>query len=127
MVIGIGTDLVEINRIQRLINEQGDRFIKRVFTPSEQKRAEASAFPASSYAKRFAAKEAFVKAIQTDEDGIAWTDIEVVNASSGAPGFILKGKALEALTSLNSKADVFLSLSDTETLAQAMVVIAVRA
>lgn len=123
MIIGIGTDIVEVSRIGRLLQEQGERFKNRVFTKMEQQKAENSSSPAQTYAKRFAAKEAFVKAIQTNRDGISWLDIEVINLPSGAPEFQLSGKALEALHKISSKATVFLSLADTKDIAQATVLI----
>ncbi len=123
MIIGLGTDIVEITRIKKLVETQGQRFKDRVFTKAEQERAEAQTNPASSYAKRFAAKEAFVKAVQTDGDGISWLDIEVINHPSGAPELKLTGKAQETLDRMSPKTRVFLSLSDTDSLGQATVII----
>lgn len=126
MIIGIGTDIVEVSRIRRLLDEQGDRFKNRVFTEAERQKADNSSFPAQTYAKRFAAKEAFVKAIQTNGDGISWLEIEVMNHPSGAPELKLSGKALEVLHKINPKAIVFLSLADTKDIAQATVLISTR-
>lgn len=126
MIIGIGTDIVDVVRIQRLLDEQGDRFKNRVFTKNEQAKAENSARPAHSYAKRFAAKEAFIKAIQNDGEGISWTEIEIINASSGAPSLHLTGSALSALQTRHPHIKTFVSLTDTDTLAQAMVILSVE-
>ena len=126
MIIGIGVDIVEVDRIRRLLEDQGSRFKNRVFTLGEQQKALEAPHPENTYAKRFAAKEAFVKALQTHQDGISWTDIEVINTPSGAPDFKLTGRALETLKRLNPKARAFLSLSDTKNLAQAMVIISVE-
>lgn len=126
MIIGIGTDIVEVSRIRRLLDKQGDGFKDRIFTKTEQQKAENSSSPAQTYAKRFAAKEAFVKAIQTNRDGISWLDIEVINHASGAPALKLSGKALEALYKINPKAIVFLSLADTKEIAQATVLISTQ-
>lgn len=123
MIIGLGTDIVEVARIRRLLNEQGDRFKNRVFTKAEQERADSQENPENSYAKRFAAKEAFVKAIQTDSDGISWLDMEVVNKGAGAPHLVVSGKAKETLDKIAPQAKLFISLSDTKDLAQATVII----
>lgn len=123
MIIGIGTDIVEVARIKRLIEKQGDRFINRIFTKNEQHRAKHSPFPEQTYAKRFAAKEAFVKAVQTSRDGISWLEIEVINHLSGAPELKLSGKAREKLLKMDPKAQVFLSLADTKDIAQATIII----
>lgn len=127
MIIGIGTDLVEIIRIETLLNQKGERFLDRIFTPSEQKRGLKSAHPASSLAKRFAAKEAVVKALGTGfRNGISLQDIEVTNEPQGKPMIVLTGKARETLDSLTPShyiASLHLSLSDTQTHALAFVLI----
>lgn len=123
MIIGIGTDIVETQRIKSLLETKGDKFRNRVFTPLEQQKAEHTTRPENSYAKRFAAKEAFVKALQTHDDGMTWTEIEVITLPSGAPELKLTGNASEVLKSKHPHAKVFLSLSDTEAYAHAMVVI----
>jgi holo-[acyl-carrier protein] synthase len=127
MIIGIGTDLVEILRIETLLNQKGERFLNRIFTPSEQERALKSAHPASSLAKRFAAKEAVVKALGTGfRDGISLHDIEVANEPHGKPMLILTGKAretLDALTPSHHISSLHLSLSDTASHALAFVLI----
>ena len=119
---------MEISRIADSIKRFGDRFLHRMFTPGEQERSESKLNPAASYAKRFAAKEAFVKALGTGlREGMHWTDIEVVNVSSGQPTLKLHGKAFEALNMRTGDRDpiIHLTLSDTHDLAQAFVVIEV--
>lgn len=125
MILGIGFDGVEIHRIQRLLSKWGEVFKVRVFTESERVKADASSSPCHSYAKRFAAKEAFVKSLHSHGDGISWQDIGVVNLSSGAPVFDLRGKALDALKKRHPQAQALLSLSDTRTLAQAVVILCI--
>lgn len=97
-----------------------------MFTPGEKARSASKASPAASYAKRFAAKEAFVKALGTGlREGMHWTDIEVVNINTGQPTLQLHGKAAEVLADRagGRTAAVHLTLSDTHALAQAFVVI----
>lgn len=130
MIIGIGADIVDINRIQKLLDEHGSRFIERCFTDHERSYAESKSkelLKVSTYAKRFAAKEAAVKALGTGFiKGIKMTDIEVVNTDLGQPVMKLYNGAQEALTkkvpgSMDSR--IHLSLSDEPPYAQAYVVI----
>lgn len=131
MIIGLGSDLCNIERIQASLDRFGDRFLNRVFT--EVERAKAARRPhtiAGTLAKRFAAKEAFSKAVGTGfKAGVFMKDIGVVNAASGAPTLALTGGAatrLEALTPEGHAAVVHLTLTDDHPWAQAFVVIEAR-
>lgn len=127
MIIGLGSDIVEIVRIERLLERHYERFLNRIFTAHEQQYAISTTKTAARLAKRFAAKEACVKALGTGiSAGITWKDIEVQNNQQGQPQIILSGKALarlEELTPENMRPSIHLSLSDTDQLAQATVVI----
>jgi len=130
MILGIGSDLVDIKRIDSLLKTFNQRFKNRVFTPQEQAYCEEQHHAASSYAKRFAAKEACAKALGLGfQNGIRWIDIEVLNNPQGKPFLTLKGKALVHLSHLfkdlpkGSKPHLNLSLCDEGFLAQAFVVI----
>ena len=128
MIIGIGSDLCNIERIQKSLDRFGDRFINRVFTETERAKAERRPFTrAGTYAKRFAAKEAFSKAVGTGfKRGVFMRDIGVVNLSSGAPSFALSGGAkarLDAMTPEGHFAQVHLTMTDDHPFAQAFVVI----
>jgi holo-[acyl-carrier protein] synthase len=127
-IIGIGSDLCNIERIQKSIDRFGDRFIARVYTEVERDKAERRPFTrAGTYAKRFAAKEAFSKAVGTGfKSGVFMRDIGVVNAASGAPTLQLTGGArarLDALTPEGHFAEVHLTMTDDHPWAQAFVVI----
>ncbi|WP_420404734.1 holo-ACP synthase [Nisaea sp.] len=127
MILGIGSDLVDITRIERSIERFGDRFLARIFTDRERARADNKANRAAVYAKRFAAKEAIWKALgEEDRAGIQWRELEVVNDASGKPSFELSGVAaarLQEITPGGYVARVDLSLSDEPPMAQAFVVI----
>jgi holo-[acyl-carrier protein] synthase len=127
MILGIGTDLANIDRIARVLDRFGDRFRNRVFTEAEQRKAERRADRAGTYAKRWAAKEACSKALGTGlRMGIAWRDMSVVNLRSGQPQMLLTGWAagrLEAMTPPGHRAAVHVSLTDDHPWAQAFVVI----
>lgn len=127
MIIGIGNDIVDIDRIARTLDRFGARFVNRVFTDDEQARAEGKATRAAIYAKRFAAKEAVWKALgEGARLGVAWRELGVTNAPSGKPTLTLTGAAAERLAWLTPDgmaARVDLSLSDEPPLAQAFVVI----
>lgn len=100
MILGIGVDLVDMRRIERLLDKFGDHFIRRIFTEEEQAYASQSPHPLRVYANRFAAKEAAAKALGTGfREGIGWQDIEVSRAASGAPGLYFHRKAYEKLVS----------------------------
>lgn len=128
MIIGLGSDLCNIERIQNSLDRFGDRFVQRVFTPVEQAKAEKRPFTrAGTLAKRFAAKEAFSKAVGTGfSQGVFMRDIGVVNARSGAPTLHLTGGAkarLDAMTPEGHVASVHLTMTDDHPWAQAFVII----
>ena len=127
MILGIGSDLIDIDRIARSIERFGERFLTRVFTAAERAKSDRRANRAASYAKRYAAKEACAKALGTGfRAGVYWRDLGVVNLPSGRPGMILTGgalKRLEALTPPGMTARIDLTLTDEPPLAQALVVI----
>jgi holo-[acyl-carrier protein] synthase len=131
VIIGIGTDLVDIRRIEQTLARHGDRFTHRVFTLQERARADRRDHArAASYAKRFAAKEACAKALGTGlRAGVFWRDMGVVNQSSGQPGLVLTGGAalrLQALLPEGMTGVVHLSLSDDFPWASAFVVISAQ-
>ena len=128
MIISIGSDLCNIERIRNSIDRFGDRFLQRVFTPVEQAKAARRPYTiAGTLAKRFAAKEAFSKAVGTGfKAGVFMKDIGVVNAPSGAPTLALTGGAaarLAAITPPGHEAVIHLTLTDDHPWAQAFVVI----
>ena len=131
MILGIGTDLANIERIQRTMDRFGERFIQRIFTPREQ--AKANARPhgvAATYAKRWAAKEACSKALGTGlRMGIAWKDMAVDNLYTGQPVMAVTGWAAErlaAMTPPGHQARIHVTLTDDHPWAQAFVVIEAR-
>ena len=130
MILGIGSDLCDIRRIERSLARFGTRFTHRIFTAGERARSERRAASAASYARRFAAKEACAKALGTGlRAGVFWRDMEVVNLPSGRPTMRLTGGALERLNSMvppGHEAVVHVSLTDDPPLAQAFVVIEAR-
>jgi holo-[acyl-carrier protein] synthase len=127
MILGLGSDLVDIRRIEQTIERFGDRFLDRIFTAAERRRCEHRADRAASYARRFAAKEACSKALGTGfRDGVFWRDVGVVNLPSGQPAIQLTGGALLRLARITppgmaSRLDV--SLTDEPPIAQAVVII----
>ncbi len=127
MIVGIGSDLADIRRIQSVLDRFGPRFVERVFTEVEKARSERKGDRAASYAKRFAAKEACSKALGTGmRGGVFWRDMGVVNAPSGKPTMRLTGGAAERLAALipeGMQAVVHLSLTDDHPYAQAFVII----
>lgn len=127
MIVGIGSDLSDIRRIEASLTRFGDRFKQRVFTEIERTRSDRKTDQASSYAKRFAAKEACAKALGTGmRRGVFWRDMGVVNMRSGQPTLALTGGALErlkALTPAGHRAVIHLSLTDDHPYAQAFVII----
>jgi holo-[acyl-carrier protein] synthase len=123
MIAGIGTDLVEVDRLEQAARRHGRRFLDRVFTPAEISYCDALARPYESYAARFAAKEAFLKALGTGQrDGIGWHHMEVARDRAGRPELVLTGPAREA-AGRQGVAAVFLSLSHTRHHATAVVVL----
>ena len=127
MIIGIGTDLCDIRRIENTLDRFGNRFINRIFSDYEREKAEKNLNRASVYAKHFAAKEALAKALGTGfRSGVFWKNIEIKNEKSGKPYVLLSGGAsskLEEITPLDQKAIINLSLSDEYPLAHAIVTI----
>jgi holo-[acyl-carrier protein] synthase len=128
LIVGLGSDLCNIERIQNSLDRFGARFEQRVFTPLERAKAQRRPFTrAGTYAKRFAAKEAFSKAVGTGfRRGVFMKDIGVVNASSGAPTLALEGGAKAALDALipdGYAAHLHLTLTDDHPWAQAFVII----
>lgn len=123
MIVGVGVDIVEIDRIKRSIAEHGDRFLERVFTQRERDDAGDGPRRDEHLAARFAAKEAALKAIGTGwSKGVAWTDAEIRREASGKPTLHFSGRALEIATDLG--ADTFhVSLSHTESTAIAYAVL----
>ncbi len=127
MIVGIGSDLCDIRRIEKTLERHGERFTHRIFTEIERTRSERKNDRASSYAKRFAAKEACAKALGTGlSRGVFWRDIGVVNLRSGAPTMALTGGAAKRLAQLTPEgmtASVHLSMTDDHPYAQAFVII----
>lgn len=128
MILGVGSDLVDIRRIERAIERFGDRFLNRIFTETERRRCDRRGVTrVASYARRFAAKEAAAKALGTGfRKGVFWRDLGVVNLPSGQPGMRLTGGALErlqAITPAGMTARLDVSLTDEPPLAQAVVII----
>jgi holo-[acyl-carrier protein] synthase len=127
VIIGIGSDMIDIRRIEKTIERHGDRFLDRVFTEMERVKSDRRVNRAASYAKRFAAKEACAKALGTGlNHGVFWRDIGVVNLPSGQPAMTLTGGAAERLQSLvpeNHVAQIHLTITDDFPLAQAFVLI----
>jgi holo-[acyl-carrier protein] synthase len=127
MIIGLGSDLCDIRRIEKALARHGERFTKRLFTPIERERSDRRAARAASYAKRFAAKEACAKALGVGmSHGVSWLDMGVVNLPSGQPGFELTGGAaarLARITPPGMRAAVNLTLTDEHPYAQALVLI----
>ncbi len=128
IILGLGSDLCNIERIARSIDRFGSRFLDRIFTAAEQAKADRRVMTrAATYAKRFAAKEACAKALGTGiRQGVFFHDMGVVNLPSGAPTMALTGGALarlEALTPVGHKARIHVTLSDDHPWAQAFVLI----
>ena len=127
MIIGLGSDLVDVRRIERVLERHGERFTHRVFTEAERAKAERRRARAATYAKRFAAKEACAKALGTGfRRGVFFRDMGVVNLPSGRPTLVLTGGALAQLrriTPQGCETRIDLSLTDDYPLAQAIVVI----
>jgi holo-[acyl-carrier protein] synthase len=127
MILGLGSDLCDIRRIEKTLEQHGERFIARLFTDIERARSEARAGRAASYAKRFAAKEACAKALGTGlHRGVYWRDMGVVNMPGGKPTMALTGGALArlaAITPPGHRAQIDLSITDEFPIAQAIVII----
>ena len=127
MILGIGSDMIDIRRIERAIERFGDRFLDRIFTDAERRKCDRRANRSASYARRFAAKEACSKALGTGfRHGVFWRDLGVVNLTSGQPCMQLTGGALrrlEEITPQGMRARLDVSLTDEPPLAQAVVII----
>jgi holo-[acyl-carrier protein] synthase len=127
MIVGIGSDLSDIRRIENSLQRFGERFTHRVFTELERTRSERKTDRASSYAKRFAAKEACAKALGTGmRRGVFWRDMGVINLRSGQPTLALTGGAAERLVQMmppGHRPAIHLSLTDDHPYAQAFVII----
>jgi holo-[acyl-carrier protein] synthase len=127
MILGLGSDLCDIRRIEKTLEQHGERFIARLFTDIERTKSEKRANRAASYAKRFAAKEACAKALGTGlNHGVYWRDMGVVNLPGGKPTMALSGGALArlaAITPAGHRAQIDLSITDDFPMAQAIVII----
>lgn len=127
MIIGIGSDLIDIRRVEKTLERFGERFVERIFTDVERRKSEARRMRAASYAKRFAAKEACSKALGTGlRRGVFWRDMGVVNLRGGQPTMALTGGALIRLTEITPEgmeAVIHLTITDDHPLAQAFVII----
>ncbi len=127
MIIGLGSDLIDIRRIEKSIARHGDRFTNRVFTDVEQKKSDKRRNRAASYAKRFAAKEACCKALGTGiSNGVFWRDMGVVNDKNGKPTMMLTNGAAKRLAEIipsGYQPHVHVTITDDFPLAQAFVII----
>jgi holo-[acyl-carrier protein] synthase len=127
MILGLGSDLIDIRRVEQAIERHGERFLARIFTDIERAKSDRRANRAASYAKRFAAKEACAKALGTGlNHGVFWRDMGVVNLPGGKPTLALSGGALarlEALVPSGHRAQIDLTITDDFPLAQAIVII----
>jgi holo-[acyl-carrier protein] synthase len=127
MILGLGSDLIDIRRIEKTIKKHGERFLNRVYTEIERAKSDRRAQRAASYAKRFAAKEACAKALGTGlNQGVYWRDMGVVNLPGGKPTMRLTGgalKRLEKITPAGHQPQIDLTITDDFPLAQAIVII----
>jgi holo-[acyl-carrier protein] synthase len=127
MILGLGSDLCDIRRIEQTLAQYGERFVNRVYTDIERAKSDKRAARAASYAKRFAAKEACAKALGTGLNrGVYWRDMGVVNLPGGKPTLALTGGALarlQAITPPGHRAQIDLSITDDYPTAQAIVII----
>ncbi len=127
MILGLGTDIIDIRRIESTLERFGERFVGRIYTDLERTKSERRFKRAASYAKRFAAKEACAKALGTGfRRGVFFRDLGVVNLPSGKPGMVLTGGALRRLQELTPEgmtAQIDLSITDDDPMAQAIVLI----
>jgi holo-[acyl-carrier protein] synthase len=127
MIVGIGSDLIDVRRVERTLERFGERFIKRIFTEVEQRKSERRKLRAASYAKRFAAKEACAKALGTGLNaGVFWRDMGVVNLRSGKPTMVLTGGAAARLAAIlppGHSAVIHVTITDEYPIALATVII----
>ena len=130
MIVGIGSDLIDIRRVEKTLDRFGERLVTRVFTDTERAKAERRVTQAATYAKRFAAKEAMSKALGSGiRMGVAWREMGVVNLPSGQPTMHLSGGARERLDRLvpsGYAGVIHLTMTDDHPWAQAFVVIEAR-
>jgi len=130
VIVGIGSDLCDIRRIEKSLERFGERFTHRIFTETERRRSDRRKTRAASYAKRFAAKEATAKALGTGiAEGVFWRDVGVINLPSGRPTLEFRNKArekLEAMIPAGHEPVVHLTITDEYPYAQAFVVIEAR-
>ena len=128
-MIGLGSDLVDIRRIEKTLSRFGNRFKKRIFTENEIQKCEKRKESAACYAKRFAAKEATAKALGTGfKKGVYWRDLEIINLPSGKPTIIFHGNSKDRLSTISKKqhVNINLTISDEFPYAQAIVTINVE-
>jgi holo-[acyl-carrier protein] synthase len=127
MILGLGSDIVDVRRIEQVIERHGERFLARIFTDTERAKAERRTRKFETYAKRFAAKEACAKALGTGlRAGVFWRDMGVVNLPSGRPTMKLTGGALarlQAITPAGCDARIDVTITDEGPMAQALVII----
>lgn len=127
MIIGLGSDIVDVRRIKSVLDRHGERFLDRCFTPIERAKADRRARRVETYAKRFAAKEACSKALGTGlAHGVFWRDMGVINLPGGRPTMKLTGgalKRLHAITPAGCEARIDVTITDEGPTAQALVVI----
>jgi holo-[acyl-carrier protein] synthase len=127
MIVGLGSDLIDIRRVERTLEKYGERFTHRVFTEIERAKSDKRALRAASYAKRFAAKEACAKALGTGmARGVFWRDMGVVNLPGGKPTMQLTGGAARRLATMlppGHRASIHVTITDDFPLAQAFVII----
>lgn len=127
MILGIGSDLIDIRRVEKTLERYGERFTHRCFTEIERQKSDRRRLRAASYAKRFAAKEAMSKALGTGINrGVYWRDMGVVNLPGGKPTMALTGGAathLAKMTPPNRVPEIHLTITDDYPLAQAFVII----
>jgi holo-[acyl-carrier protein] synthase len=131
IILGLGSDLIDIRRIEKTIDRFGERFLDRIFTEAERRKCDRRANRAASYARRYAAKEAAAKALGTGfRRGVFWRDLGVINLPGGQPSMLLTGgalKRLEAITPPGMSARLSLTITDEPPLAQAVVIITAEA
>ena len=127
MMIGMGSDLIDIRRIEKTLERFGERFTNRIYTELERTKSDKRMNRAASYAKRYAAKEAMSKALGTGfRKGVFWRDMGVINLPSGKPTMALTGgaaKRLKEITPEGMKAQIELTITDEPPMAQAIVIV----
>ncbi|MFT5486939.1 MAG: holo-[acyl-carrier protein] synthase [Paracoccaceae bacterium] len=127
MIIGIGSDLIDIRRVEKTLERFGERFTNRCFTETEREKSDRRRLRAASYAKRYAAKEACSKALGTGfREGVFWRDLGVINLPGGKPTMQLTGGALKRLESMTPEGmdiQIDLTITDEPPIAEAMVII----